>query len=278
MTNAIKISGLNKTFGSFSLRDIDLEIPRGYIVGMIGENGAGKSTLIKCITGAVIPDSGAVDIPGGDRGDIGIVFDDCHLPMNLNIEQIGRILKDVFPSWDQDTFDRLVLGYGLDREKKLSTFSRGMKMKMQVAVALSHDPGTLILDEPTAGMDPAARDEFLDLIMEYIQDEEHTVLISSHITTDLERIADYIVFMHKGRLILSDEKDSILERYGLVRCGKDAYDAMDRDSIVTSRTSDMGVTALTTDKHGMREAYPELVVDDATLDDILVMIVRGDEP
>lgn len=278
MTNAIKISGLNKTFGSFSLRDIDLEIPRGYIVGMIGENGAGKSTLIKCITGAVIPDSGTVDIPDGDRRDIGIVFDDCHLPMNLNIEQIGRILKNVFPSWDQDTFDRLVLGYGLDREKKLSTFSRGMKMKMQVAVALSHDPGTLILDEPTAGMDPAARDEFLDLIMEYIQDEEHTVLISSHITTDLERIADYIVFMHKGRLILSDEKDSILERYGLVRCGKDAYDALDRDSIVTSRTSDMGVTALTTDKQGMREAYPELVVDDATLDDILVMIVRGDEP
>ena len=278
MTNAIKISGLNKTFGSFSLRDIDLEIPRGYIVGMIGENGAGKSTLIKCITGAVIPDSGTVDIPGGDRGDIGIVFDDCHLPMNLNIEQIGRIMRDMFPSWDQDTFDRLVLGYGLDRDKKLSTFSRGMKMKMQVAVALSHDPGTLILDEPTAGMDPAARDEFLDLIMEYIQDEEHTVLISSHITTDLERIADYIVFMHKGRLILSDEKDSILERYGLVRCGKDAYDTLDRDSIVTSRTSDMGVTALTTDKQGMREAYPELVVDDATLDDILVMIVRGDEP
>lgn len=278
MTNAIKISGLNKTFGSFSLRDIDLEIPRGYIVGMIGENGAGKSTLIKCITGAVIPDSGTVDIPDGDRRNIGIVFDDCHLPMNLNIEKIGRIMRDMFPSWDQDTFDRLVLGYGLDREKKLSTFSRGMKMKMQVAVALSHDPGTLILDEPTAGMDPAARDEFLDLIMEYIQDEEHTVLISSHITTDLERIADYIVFMHKGRLILSDEKDSILERYGLVRCGKDAYDALDRDSIVTSRTSDLGVTTLTADKHGMREAYPELVVDDATLDDILVMIVRGDEP
>lgn len=276
MANAIEISGLNKTFGVFSLRDIDLEIPKGYIVGMIGENGAGKSTLIKSITGAVIPDSGTVRISDGDRGDMGIVFDDCHLPMNLNVDQIGGIMSGMFPSWDQDTYDRLVLGYGLDRTKKLSTFSRGMKMKMQVAVALSHDPKTLILDEPTAGMDPAARDEFLDLIMEYIQDEGHTVLISSHITTDLERIADYIVFMHKGRLVLSDEKDSILERYGLVRCGKDAFDALDRDTIVTSRSNDMGVTALTTDKHGMREAYPELVVDDATLDDILVMIVRGD--
>ena len=275
MTDAIKISGLNKTFGSFSLRDIDLEIPRGFIVGMIGENGAGKSTLIKCITGAIIPDSGDVRVSVDEPGDIGIVFDDCHLPMNLNTEQIGRLMASMFRNWDQARYDSLIDEYGLDRDKKISTFSRGMKMKMQVAVALSHNPRILILDEPTAGMDPAARDEFLDLVMGYIQDENHTVLISSHITSDLEKVADYIVFIHKGRILISDEKDAILERYGLVKCGREDFDRLDKESIVSHRDGDVVVTALTNDKQGMREAYPELVVDDATLDDIMVMIVRG---
>ena len=280
MDNAVEIRGLNKSFGSFELRDVSFDIPRGYVVGLIGENGAGKTTLIKCLTGANLPDSGSIRINGEDRaampGKIGVVFDECHFFQQMSGRQIGRTMSGLFPKWDQASYERMMSSFGIDLDKKLKDYSRGMRMKVQVAVALSHSPDIILMDEATAGMDPAARDEFLDIVMEYMQDESHSVLMSSHITTDLERIADYIVFIHKGRVVFDDSKDSILENYGIVRGSASKVLAIGEENIISTRRDDYGMSALVSDRNGIKEAYPELVVDPASLDDIMVMVIRGE--
>lgn len=273
MDDAISVEHLRKSFGDFSLEDVSLSVPRGYVTGLIGENGAGKTALIKCMTGSVIPDSGDVslnDVPG-------VVFDGGHFPEDLTVGQLGRILAGTFGSWDQTCYERMVSDAGVGMGKRLKSLSRGMGMKVQVAAAMSRNPDILILDEPTAGMDPAARDEFLDSIRGYIQDEDRTVLISSHITSDLEKVADRIAFMHRGRIVLSEDKDELLERFGVLRCGASDWERVDRSAVVKLRRGDMGVVALVDDKAGMREAYPELVVDDASLDDIMVLTIRGED-
>lgn len=278
MTDSIVIDRISKSFGDFSLKDISMELPRGCIVGMVGNNGAGKTTLMKCITGAVIPDSGSITFPGPrEQGDIGIVFDECHLPSELDCTKLSEVFTGLVPKWDANGFSATLKRFGVPENRKVKEMSRGMRMKVQTAVALSQSPEVLILDEPTAGLDPVAREEFLDDIMGFIQDEGHTVLISSHITGDLERIADYIAFIHDGELMLFDEKDSVLERYGVLRCGNRAeLEGVGGDCIVSVRTSDFGCSALVDDKSGLREAYPEAVVDDASLDDIFVYMVRGE--
>ena len=281
MDNAVEIRGLCKSFGSFGIRNLDLDIPRGYVVGLIGENGAGKTTLIKCITGANIPDSGEVRLFGsldrnGSEGRLGVVFDECHFFQQMSGRQVGRTMSGLFPKWDQESYERMMSSFGIDLDKKLKDYSRGMRMKVQVAVALSHSPDIVLMDEATAGMDPAARDEFLDIVMEYMQDESHSVLMSSHITTDLERIADYIVFIHKGRVVFNDSKDSILENYGIVRGSASKVLSIGEENIVSTRKDDYGMSALVSDRNGIKEAYPELVVDPASLDDIMVMVIRGE--
>lgn len=278
--NAVEIRGLCKSFGSFGLSDVSFDIPRGYVVGLIGENGAGKTTLIKCLTGAVIPDSGSIRIGGEERsarpGEIGVVFDECHFFQQMNGRQIGRTMSGLFPGWDQASYDRMMSSFGIDQDKKLKDYSRGMRMKIQVAVALSHNPDVVLMDEATAGMDPAARDEFLDIVMEYMRDESHSVLMSSHITADLERIADYIVFIHGGRVVIDDTKDSILENYGIVKGSESQVLAIGRENIISTRRDGYGMSALVSDRNGVKEAYPELVVDPASLDDIMVMVIRGE--
>lgn len=280
MDNAVEIKGLNKSFGAFALSDVDLQIPEGYVVGLIGENGAGKTTLIKCITGAMNLDSGSVTLFGRDRrpdvGEIGMVFDECHFFQQMDGEQTGKLMASIFPNWDGSRYRDLLSRFGIDLGKKIKDYSRGMRMKIQVAVALSHDPRLMIMDEATAGMDPAARDEFLEIVMEYMQDEDHTVLMSSHITADLERIADYIVFIHKGRVVLNDTKDSILESYGIVRGTESQVLGIGRENIVSLRREELSTSALVRDRNGVAEAYPEIVVDPASLDDIMVMIIRGE--
>ena len=282
MDNAVEIRGLCKSFGSFGIRDLDLDIPRGYVVGLIGENGAGKTTLIKCITGANIPDSGEVRLFGsqerdGSEGRLGVVFDECHFFQQMNGAQIGKLMSFLFPNWDDGRYAELMSSFDIPLDKRIKDYSRGMRMRIQVAVALSHSPDLVIMDEATAGMDPAARDEFLDLVMEYMQDEGHTVVMSSHITSDLEKIADYIVFIHQGRIVMNGPKDEILENYGVVRGSEPTVLAIGRENIVSIKRDDYSTSALVRDRHGVAEAYPELVVDPATLDDIMVMVIRGDE-
>ena len=281
MDNAVEIRGLCKSFGSFGIRDLDLDIPRGYVVGLIGENGAGKTTLIKCITDANIPDSGEVRLFGsqerdGSEGRLGVVFDECHFFQQMNGEQIGKLMSSLFANWDDARYRTLMNDFGIPLDKRIKDYSRGMRMRIQVAVALSHSPDLVIMDEATAGMDPAARDEFLDLVMEYMQDEGHTVLMSSHITSDLERIADYIVFIHQGRIVMNGPKDEILESYGIVKGSESAVLAVGRENIVSVKRDQFSTSALVRDRQGVAEAYPELVVDPASLDDIMVMVIRGD--
>lgn len=275
MGNAIEIRGLGKTFGDFSLRDIDLDIPQGYVVGLIGENGAGKTTLIKCITGADIPDSGTVTVNKSEDSRIGVVFDECHFFQQMNGGQLSKLMAGIFPRWDPDRFGELMSAAGIPLDKRIKEYSRGMRMHVQAAVALAHSPDILILDEPTAGMDPAARDAFLDSVREYMTDESRTTLISSHITSDLERIADYIVFIHAGRIILNGPTEDILSGYGVARGSAEAIAELPEDVVVSVRHEDYSVSALVNDRDGVREAYPELVVDPASLDDIMVMIIRG---
>lgn len=278
MTDSIVVDGVCKSFGDFHLENINMTLPRGCIVGMVGNNGAGKTTLMKCISGAVIPDSGNVSFPHERRpGDIGMVFDECHLPMDLNCTKISRIFAGLVPNWDAAGFALTLERFGVPMDRKIKQLSRGMRMKVQTAIALSQSPEVLMLDEPTAGLDPAARDEFLEDVMGFIQDEGHTVLISSHITGDLERIADYIAFIHDGKLVMFDEKDAIMERYGILKCGNMTdLERIGGESVVSVRRSEFGCGALVDDKQGLREAYPEAVVDDATLDDIFVYTVRGE--
>ena len=281
MDNAVEIRGLCKSFGSFGLKDIDLDIPRGYVIGLIGENGAGKTTLIKCITGANLVDSGTVSLFGsqdrkGSEGRVGVVFDECHFFQQMNGTQIGRLMSSLFPNWDDARYRSLMSSFGIPLDKRIKDYSRGMRMRIQVAVALSHNPDLIIMDEATAGMDPAARDEFLDLVMGYMQDEGHTAIMSSHITSDLEKIADYIVFIHQGRIVMNGPKDEILDSYGIVRGSESAVLAIGRENIVSLKRDEFSTSALVTDRKGIAEAYPELVVDPASLDDIMVMVIRGD--
>lgn len=280
MDYSVEITGLNKDMGAFALRDVDFRIPRGYVVGLIGENGAGKTSLIKCITGAMRTDSGTIRVLGHDSGpgigEVGVVYDECHFFQQMNGTQIGRLMSGLYPNWDQKSYSDLMGRFGIDLDKKVRDYSRGMRMKVQVAVALSHNPDLLIMDEATAGMDPAARDEFLELVMDYMQDESHSMLMSSHITTDLERIADYIVFIHKGRVVLDGPKDEILENYGVAKGSESQVLAIGRENIVSLRREDFGASVLVRDRTGVAEAYPELVVDPASLDDIMVMMIRGE--
>lgn len=283
MGNAVEIRSLTKRLGDFEMDGLDLEIPEGYVVGLIGENGAGKTTLIKCLTGAAIADFGDIRILGApleeaDKTRIGVVFDECKFMQNFDGDHLSRLMSMIFERWDDEEFRYLMSGYGIAMDKKIKDYSRGMRMKVQVAVALAHAPDLLLLDEPTAGMDPAARDEFLDSIREYMTDESHTTVISSHITSDLEKVADYIVFLHGGRIVLNGPKDDILESYGIAKGSEAAIAKLDREDVVSVRRDDYSVSALVRDRDGVREAFPELVVDPASLDDILVMTVRGVRP
>ncbi len=276
MDNAVEIRGLGKSFDGFSFEDVSLDIPKGSVVGLIGENGAGKTTLIKCITGAVIPDAGSIELRlRNGRSGIGVVFDECRFPEIFTAGQLNSVMPDILNGWDRSRFASMIEAYGIDPDAKISAYSRGMRMKVQVAAALAHDPELLIMDEPTAGMDPAAREEFLDTVLEFMQDEDHTALVSSHITSDLERIADYIVFIHKGRVVLSGEKDALLERFGIARCGKDA-EIREKDLVVSTRRGEFGTSMLVDGREEFRKANPDIVVDDASLEDIMVYVIRGD--
>ena len=226
-------------------------------------------------------DSGTISLFGsqdrkGTEGRVGVVFDECHFFQQMNGEQTGKLMSSLFPNWDDARYRSLMSSFGIPLDKRIKDYSRGMRMRIQVAVALSHNPDLVIMDEATAGMDPAARDEFLDLVMEYMQDEGHTVVMSSHITSDLEKIADYIVFIHQGRIVMNGPKDEILENYGIVRGGEAAVLAIGRENIVSVKRDEFSTSALVRDRNGVAEAYPELVVDPASLDDIMVMVIRGD--
>lgn len=250
--NALEIKNLTKTYESFKLDNLNLTLPKGCILGLIGENGAGKSTTIKLILDIVKKDSGTVTIMGRDnqdnlqiaKQDIGVVLDEVGLPECLNSFQIEKIMAYTFKNWDKKLYFSYLDKFSIPKIKQFKELSRGTKMKLGIAVALSHHPKLLILDEATSGLDPVIRDEIVDIFCEFTRDENHSVLISSHIVSDLEKICDYIAFLHKGRLMLFDEKDALMEKYGLIQCSKEELEVLSPDAVKAKKETPYNATAL----------------------------------
>ena len=285
MTNSIEIRGLNKSYPDFTLGEIDLTLPGGTIMGLIGENGAGKTTLMKCILNLVRRDSGSITLLGYDnireerlaKAEIGVVLDECFFHDTLRPKDVGAILAPAFRDcWDSRLYADYLDKFQLPQGKLIKEFSRGMKMKLSLAAALAHRPKLLLLDEATAGLDPVVRDEILDEFLAFICDEEHSILISSHITSDLEKVADYITYLHQGRIVLSDAKDTILEHYGRVGCTAAQLEAIDPADLVRVRRGSFGCEALVADRGAFHRSYPNLMVEPIALEDIMLFIGKGE--
>lgn len=279
--NAIEIHDLYKDYGDFQLDHINLTLPEGCVMGFIGENGAGKSTTIHILLDLIRADSGEVLLYGKPhtsvfpvlKEEIGVVLDEACFPEMMNLTDINSVMQSAFRNWSEDTFFGYVKRFRLPEKKKVKDYSRGMKMKLSIAVALSHGARLLILDEATSGLDPVVRDELLDLFFEFVQDERHTIFISSHITSDLEKICDYVTFLHRGHVLLSEEKDVLLERLGILKCTREQLRELDEAAVLGVRESSFGVEALVE-----RENVPAgLLIERASLDDILVFLIKGEK-
>ncbi len=250
--NVLEIKDLTKSYKDFTLDHLTLSLPQGSIMGLVGENGAGKSTTIKLILDMIKKDSGTVTLFGKDnqdnmklaKEDIGVVLDEVGISECLTPVQVGKIMACTFKNWDAETYADYLHMFSLPEKKKFKEFSRGMKMKLGLAVALSHKPKLLILDEATSGLDPVIRDEILDIFNEFTRDEEHAVLISSHIVSDLEKICDYIAFLHKGKLMLCEEKDVLLEQYGVIHCTAEQLAQLSPSAVLGSKANPYGVEAI----------------------------------
>lgn len=282
MKDALTISGLTKTYKDFALDHVSFSVPSGSIVGLIGENGAGKSTTINAALGLVPKEAGLISILGKEALDnevkeqIGVVFDGNNFSELLSPQKIGRVMKDIYRSWDDQGYMDLLQKFSLPVGKPIKQFSKGMKMKLAIAVALSHDSKLLILDEATSGLDPVVRDDILDMLLDFVQDETHSVLVSSHITSDLEKIADYIVFIHEGRVVFSKPKDELTEQYGILKCGAAQFNALDQSDIVVSRKMDYEWQVLVADRHQMQKKYPKAMIVPASIDEIMLLYVKGE--
>ena len=282
MNDALTISGLTKTYKDFLLDDVSFSVPSGSIVGLIGENGAGKSTTIHAALGLVHKEAGMVSILGKEELDnetkeqIGFVFDGNHFSEILSPKKIGHVMKDIYRSWNGQTFQELLKKFGLPVGKPIKQFSKGMKMKLAIAVALSHNSKLLILDEATSGLDPVIRDDILDMLLDFVQDESHSILVSSHITSDLEKIADYIVFIHEGRVVFSKPKDELTEQYGIIKCGAAQFDALDKSDVIVYRKLDYEWQALVADREQMQKKYPKAMIVPASIDEIMLLYVKGE--
>lgn len=282
MNDALIISGLTKTYKDFMLNGVSFSVPCGSIVGLIGENGAGKSTTINAVLGLIQKEAGSICVLGKEQLDneikeqIGVVFDGNNYPEILSTRKLNRVMKDIYHSWEEHTFLNLLKKFSLPVDKPVKQFSKGMKMKLAIAVALSHNSKLLILDEATGGLDPVIRDDILDILLDFVQDETHSILISSHITTDLEKIADYIVFIHEGQVVFSKPKDELIEQYGIIKCGAAQFEALDKLDIIVYRKMDYEWQVLVADRVAMKKKYPKALIDSASIDEIMLLYVKGE--
>ncbi len=267
--NALEINGLKKEYGDFALSIDGLALPQGCVMGLIGENGAGKTTLIKLLLGLIRGDEGGFTI-ADEKERLGVVLDEVGIP-GLNARQTGRVMAGIYPNWDAERFASLLQRLQVPEDKGFEKLSRGMKMKLGIAVAMSHGARLLLLDEATNGLDPVARDEVLSLLWEFTRDEEHSVLISSHIVSDLEKICDYIVFLHEGRVLLAEEKDRLAEDYGMLRCPAERLAELDGDAILAQRLTAFGAEVIV--RRGGVPMGTEL--GPVSIEDIFVAMVKG---
>lgn len=283
MEYAIQITGLSKAYKDFTLNNVNLSLPKGSIMGLIGENGAGKSTAIKAMLDIVRRDSGTIRILGEDldtggksiREQTGVVLGESHFHEFLNALQVSNIMRRIYTHWDAKLFHHYLGQFSLPEKKKIKEYSKGMMMKLSIAAALSHHPRLLILDEATSGLDPAARDEILDIFFGFIEDGEHSILISSHITSDLDKVADYITMIHQGEILFTQEKDVLLEDMGVVKCREDVLNRLTDLDKVGIRRSAYQAECLVRHRKDVQERYPELVVDRTNIEEIMLFYIRG---
>lgn len=280
--NAIEIKGLEKRYDGFQLGSFDLTLPSGCIMGLVGENGAGKSTSIKLIMNAIGRDAGEISVLGVDnrsagfrdvKEDIGVVLDEAYFPEVMSARNVGKVMALTYKNWDAAAFEGYLKKFSLAPDKIFKDYSRGMRMKLAIAAALSHGAKLLILDEATSGLDPMARDELLDIFNDFTRDENCSILLSSHIVSDLEKICDYIAFLHKGRLVLCEEKDRLLEEYALIRLTEERLRELPEESIISRRASGYGTEALVL-RGGIPAAIP---TEHTSLEDIILFLAKGDE-
>lgn len=285
MENILEITNLSKKYKDFELKNINIKLPKGMIMGLIGENGAGKSTTIKSILNVINTDSGEIKIFEKDnkkyekeiKEDIGVVLDDSFLSDYLTPNDINKIMKNIYKNWDEKLYFKYIEDFKLPKDKTSKEFSSGMKMKLKIAAALSHRPKLLILDEPTSGLDPVARAEILDIFQDFIQDEEKGIFVSSHITSDLEHIADYITFINNGEIILTKTRDELLENYGIVKCSNEEFQKIDKKDYVKYKKSKYEYDILVENKFEFKKKYNIEVIDKPSLDDIMLIYIKGEE-
>lgn len=276
--NALEIRNLTKSYPDFVLNNLNLTLPSGCIMGLIGENGAGKSTTIKLILDMIHKDSGSITILGNDNRDnikltkenVGVVMDEVGIPECLTVKQVGNVMKHTFQNWDDAEFTRLVQKLSLPEKKQFKEYSRGMKMKLGIAVAMSHNSKLLILDEATSGLDPIVRDEVIEMFREFTVNENHSILISSHIVSDLEKLCDYIAFLHKGKLLLCEEKDQLLAEYGLIHCTADELEKLPSNAVKYKKESPYGVEAMV-----LRNAVPsDVSISPINIEELFVFMIK----
>lgn len=276
--NALEIKNLTKSYPGFTLDNLNLTLPSGCIMGLIGENGAGKSTTIRLILDMIHKDSGSITILGKDntdsieltKEDIGVVMDEVGIPECLTVKQVGNVMKHTFRNWDDTEYTRLIQKLALPDKKQFKEFSRGMKMKLGIAIALSHNAKLLILDEATSGLDPVVRDEVVEMFSDFTRDENHSILISSHIVSDLEKLCDYVAFLHNGKLLLCEEKDQLLAEYGLIHCTSEELQNLPAEAIKHKKENPYGIEAMV-----LRNAVPAGVnVSPISIEELFVFMVK----
>lgn len=285
MENILEVKNLGKKYEGFELKNINLELPKGMIMGLIGENGAGKSTTIKAILNLINTSKGEIKIFGLDnkteetkiKEDIGVVLDDSFLSEYLNPNDINKIMKNIYKKWDEKLYFKYIEDFKLPKNKIAKEYSSGMKMKLKIAVALSHHPQLLILDEPTSGLDPVARNEILDIFQDFIQEEDKAILVSSHITSDLEHVADYITFIHDGEIMLTKTRDELLENFGIVKCTADEFKKLDKKDFAKYKKNRYEYQVLVENKFEFKKKYDVQIIDKPSIEDIMLLYIKGEK-
>lgn len=286
MNNVIEIKKLTKKYDeNFQLGEINLTIPSGTIVGIIGENGAGKTTLIKTILNIINADSGEIKIFGKNtkqfenviKEDIGVVLDNMFFPEILTIKDINSCMRAIYRNWDSELFDKYLKSFSLPKNKLIKTLSKGMRKKLEIITALSHKPKLLILDEPTSGLDPVTRNGIMDIFLDFIKDDQHTIILSTHITTDLEHIADKIIFINEGKIVFDKERDELIDNYGILRCSKDDFKKLDKSNIISYKSNKYSYDVLIDNKNNYSKKLKGLTIDKVTLEEIMILILKGDK-
>ena len=282
MENNIELKNVSKEYPGFQLKDISFNVPEGCIVGLIGENGAGKTTTIKSILN-ITKSEGNIHILGKDnkenekeiKEEIGVVLDDSFLSDYLTAKQVNLIMREFYKTWNENKYINLLKQFNIPTDKLIKDFSSGMKMKLKIATAISHNPKLLILDEPTSGLDPVVRNEVLDIFLDFIQDEEHTILLSTHITSDLEHIADKIIFINKGKILLDKNRDDLLDNYGILKCDIDSFNTISKEDIIVYKKNKYNYEILVDNISKIKKKYKNFIVDKITLEELMVLMIKG---